>query len=117
MEFAPPQLERSQDGSSARHRSEGAAYTPQDIRFTAKGNVVYAITLGVPAGQVAIESLGKRAGYAGGPIRTVHLLGSKAALKWTQSDDALGHAAGKPSHGARGRPEDRVVGAVEESER
>ena len=75
--------------AAAGHFSEGAAYTPQDIRFTAKGKVVYAITLGLPAKQVAIESLGKRAGYAGGPIRTVHLLGSKAALKWTQSDDAL----------------------------
>jgi alpha-L-fucosidase len=71
------------------HFSEGAAYTPQDIRFTAKGNVVYAITLGVPANQVKIASLGKQASYAGGAIRSVHLLGNNEELKWTQRDDAL----------------------------
>jgi alpha-L-fucosidase len=69
--------------------NEEDPYTPQDIRFTAKGDTVYAITLGVPVKQVRIASLGKRAGYAGRPIRAVHLLGSKAALKWTQGDDAL----------------------------
>jgi alpha-L-fucosidase len=68
---------------------ENAAYTAQDIRFTAKGNAVYAITLGVPTGQVVIHALGKGAAYAGGPIRSVRLLGSKAKLAWTQRDDAL----------------------------
>jgi alpha-L-fucosidase len=71
------------------HFSEGAAYTPQDIRFTAKGNVVYAITLGVPAKQVKIASLGKQASDAGGAIRSVHLLGNNEELTWTQRDDAL----------------------------
>ena len=68
---------------------ENGAYTAQDIRFTAKGNAVYAITLGVPVKEVVIRSLGKRAAYAGGPIRSVRLLGSKAKLAWTQRDDAL----------------------------
>ena len=68
---------------------ENAAYTAQDIRFTAKGNAVYAITLGEPVKEVVIHSLGKRAGYADTPVRSVHLLGSKAALTWTQRDDAL----------------------------
>ena len=68
---------------------ENAAYTAQDIRFTAKGNAVYAITLGVPVKQVVIHSLGKGNPYAGGPIRSIRLLGSKAALRWTQRDDAL----------------------------
>ncbi|MTV36258.1 alpha-L-fucosidase [Duganella radicis] len=68
---------------------EGTAYTPQDIRFTAKGDAVYAITLGVPDRQVTIQSLGKRAGHIATPIRAVYLLGNKVALKWTQRDDAL----------------------------
>jgi len=69
--------------------NENTAYTAQDIRFTSKGNAVYAITLGVPSGEVVIHSLGKQSTYADGPIRSVHLLGDKTALKWTQRDDAL----------------------------
>jgi alpha-L-fucosidase len=68
---------------------ENAAYTAQDIRFTAKGNAVYAITLGVPVKEVVIHALGKGAAQAGGSIRSVRLLGSNAKLMWTQRDDAL----------------------------
>jgi alpha-L-fucosidase len=68
---------------------EGADYTPQDIRFTARDKAVYAITLGMPAGQVVIKSLGKKSAAGDAPVRAVHLLGHKAALKWTQRDDAL----------------------------
>jgi hypothetical protein len=50
---------------------------------------VYAITLGVPAQQVVIQSLGRQSTYADGAIRSVHLLGDKSALQWTQRDDAL----------------------------
>ena len=69
--------------------SENGAYTAQDIRFTAKGNAVYAITLGQPGTEVVIQSFGKKAAYAGAPIRSVRLLGHKAPLTWTQRDDAL----------------------------
>ncbi|WP_343732811.1 alpha-L-fucosidase [Duganella sp.] len=69
--------------------NENGAYTAQDIRFTAKGNAVYAITLGQPSAEVVIQSLGKKARYAGAPIQSVRLLGHKAALTWTQRDDAL----------------------------
>jgi len=65
---------------------ENASYTAQDIRFTAKGNAVYAITLGEPAGEVAIRALGKQ---AGGQVRSVRLLGEQSPLQWTQRDDAL----------------------------
>jgi len=69
--------------------NENATYTAQDIRFTSRGNAVYAITLGVPSEQVVIHSLGKQSTYADGAIRSVHLLGDKTALTWTQRDDAL----------------------------
>jgi alpha-L-fucosidase len=68
---------------------ESGHYTAEDIRFTAKGNAVYAITLGVPVKQVVIHALGKDSASAAGPIRSVRLLGSKAKLAWTQRDDAL----------------------------
>jgi len=68
---------------------ESGHYTAEDIRFTAKGNAVYAITLGVPVKRVVIHALGKGSAQAAGPIRSVRLLGSKAKLAWTQRDDAL----------------------------
>ena len=68
---------------------ENASYTAQDIRFTAKGDAVYAITLGEPSGQVTIRAFGKRSAYAGAAIRSVRLLGAAAPLQWTQRDDAL----------------------------
>jgi len=64
------------------------AYGPEDIRFTRKGNVVYAMCLGWPEREVTIRSLGgARAG--GATVRDVALLGSDAAITWSQNDDGL----------------------------
>ena len=68
---------------------ESADYTAADIRFTAKGNVLYAITLGEPRGPVTITSLGRSAGHAARGIRSAHLLGVPKALKFEQTDSAL----------------------------
>ncbi|HEX8486076.1 alpha-L-fucosidase [Sphingomonas sp.] len=68
---------------------ENAAYTPQDIRFTTKGDALYAIALGVPAGPVAIGALGRVAGHERRPVRSVRLLGTKRALRFEQTDRAL----------------------------
>jgi alpha-L-fucosidase len=71
------------------HFQENTAYTPQDIRFTAKGGAVYAITLGAPSAPVRIASLGRKAGLETRPVKGVTLLGSTAPLRWKQGDDAL----------------------------
>lgn len=65
--------------------TSGAAFTAADIRFTAKGDTLYAIALAWPeSGKVTIKSL------ASGPeVREVALLGSKAKLKWSRSADGL----------------------------
>lgn len=75
--------------TEAGHFKENAAYTPSDIRFTTRGGHLYAITLGEPVGEVRIASLGKKAAHERRSVRSVTLLGSKAALKWQQQDDAL----------------------------
>lgn len=64
-------------------------YTPQDIRFTTKGNVLYAILLGWPGHETKIASLpaGKKLWL--GPIRKVQLLGHTAPLKWKQDSNGL----------------------------
>lgn len=71
------------------HFQENTAYTPQDIRFTAKGGALYAITLGTPDKAVRIASLGRKAGLETRSVKAVTLLGSSAPLRWKQTDDAL----------------------------
>lgn len=64
-------------------------YTAEDIRFTTKGQTLYAIPMAWPAsGRLVIKSLAKGQ-PSSGAIRTVSLLGSNAKLEWSQSDDGL----------------------------
>jgi alpha-L-fucosidase len=75
--------------ASSGHFNENAAYTSQDIRFTAKDGALYAITLGTPGPEVRIRSLGRKAGLEPRPVKAVTLLGSAAPLSWELSDEAL----------------------------
>ncbi len=61
-------------------------YTAQDIRFTAKDDVIYAVCLGWPAQQVAIKSL--RRLYES-EIKSVRMLGVDAELQWSQTPEGL----------------------------
>ena len=92
------------------NEGKGKPFTAQDVRFTSKGDTLYAIVLGWPTNGVSIKSLGKSAGLLDQPIRKIELLdgGQKKSrqpvehpatllmqhdrsekLKWTQTDDAL----------------------------
>jgi alpha-L-fucosidase len=64
-------------------------YTPQDIRFTVKQNLLYAILLGWPGkGQtITISSLARNKGI--GEIANVSLLGGKKLPHWKQSPGGL----------------------------
>jgi alpha-L-fucosidase len=75
--------------AAAGHFKEDTAYTPQDIRFTTKNGALYAITLGTPVSAVRIASLGRKAGLESRRVKAVALVGSKAPLRWEQTDDAL----------------------------
>jgi alpha-L-fucosidase len=68
---------------------ENAEYTAQDFRFTAKGESLYAISLGEPQGRVSIASLGRGGGKKARTVKSVHLLGIGHPLKFQQSDAAL----------------------------
>ena len=64
-------------------------FTSHDIRFTTKGEVLYAIALGWPEnGEIMIGSLGTRQTHYPATIKRVELLGSKAAVEWSR--DAAG---------------------------
>lgn len=65
-------------------------FTSQDVRFTARGDTLYAIVLGWPEnGRVSIRALGSAAGLYDGEIGSVELVGSGSPMTWTRGDDGL----------------------------
>jgi alpha-L-fucosidase len=68
---------------------ESYGYSSKDIRFTSKGNTLYAFCLGKPDADILIKSLGKSLKLADKPIATVAMIGSKEKLSWKQTSEAL----------------------------
>jgi len=61
-----------------------------DIRFTTKGDVLYAIALGWPSdGRIVIKSLAENSANYRREIRKVELLGVKTELRWTRTAQGL----------------------------
>jgi len=69
--------------------NESGAYTARDIRFTTKGEALYAITLAEPRGTTAIESLGLQSQHERRRVREVRLLGHPGKVRFRQTDQAL----------------------------
>jgi alpha-L-fucosidase len=63
--------------------------TAEDVRFTAKGNAVYAFVMGWPAGDAVVEALGTKSESNPGKVRDVRLLGHGGKLEWTQGEQGL----------------------------
>lgn len=71
------------------HDADTKPYTPEDFRFTTKGNNLYAIELGWPdTGQTVVHMLGTGA-MGSQHIQSVSLLGSNARPKFEQQPDGL----------------------------
>jgi alpha-L-fucosidase len=64
-------------------------YASADIRFTSKGDTLYAITLALPASgeSIRIHALGSKENN--GMIARIEIIGSDKKLKWSQGKDAL----------------------------
>jgi len=75
----PTQIASGQFGEGKMKPFEAA-----DIRFTTKGQVLYAMTLGGPSGSVNIASLAN-----GGSVKRVEVVGSNAPLNFTQDASGL----------------------------
>jgi len=70
--------------------NEDYKYNAREIRFTTKGDALYAIALGWPEdGQLVIHSLAKPEGQDVNTITAISLLGSDAKLEWKQTADGL----------------------------
>ena len=67
-------------------------YTPQDVRFTTKGDALYAFVMAWPteSRKVTIKSLASNAEHVGGAkVADVSLLGHGGKLTWTQDEQGL----------------------------
>ena len=72
------------------HDTAIKGYTSQDIRFTTRDGMLYAIALGWPAdGKIRIKSLGRGAGVMQSEVGNVELLGSTKNVKWTRDNEEL----------------------------
>jgi alpha-L-fucosidase len=71
------------------HDTETKPYTPQDFRFTAKGNVIYAIEMASPeSGESLIHSLDTGA-LAGKTISSISVLGQTVPVGYQLQSDGL----------------------------
>lgn len=63
--------------------------TTDDVRFTTKGNALYAFVMGLPEKQVLIQHLAMGGRLAVGKINQVEMLGSPSKLNWLQDGAGL----------------------------
>ncbi|MCD8176864.1 MAG: alpha-L-fucosidase [Tannerellaceae bacterium] len=66
-------------------------YSPKDVRYTKKGNTIYAMTLGVPAaGEVmTLEAFAKHNLPAPLSVKQVSVLGTNQPVKWSETQEGL----------------------------
>ncbi len=64
-------------------------YQSTDIRFTTKGETLFAFCMNKPVGDISITSLGKNSKWNNGAVSSVKMLGSTEKLTWKQDDGAL----------------------------
>lgn len=69
--------------------NENYNFTAKDIRFTTKGNTLYAFCLGKPTIDIVIKSLSKSSKLADKAVASVSMVGSKEKLGWKQSSEGL----------------------------
>jgi len=75
-----------EQGFNERNRKE---LTASDVRFTTKGNVLYAFVMGWPDREAVVPLLALGGKLDVGKIRNVELLGHKGKVKFTQDEHAL----------------------------
>ena len=74
---------------SGNFNEEKVKYTAADIRFTQKGELLYAFCLGTPTAAIKIKSLGQNSKLAKKAIESVSMLGSDEKLSWKQEASEL----------------------------
>ena len=75
------------ESASGSFADQKKPFTAADIRFTTKGDILYAIVLGLPVHSTTIKFLGT--GEGNGTIEKISLLGTDDRIPWSQKKDAL----------------------------
>jgi len=65
------------------NEGKGKPFTAEDIRYTRKGDTLYAIVMGEPSGEVVIRTL------KGKNVKSVRLVGHEGGLEWRNAEDGL----------------------------
>lgn len=89
----PSTVEKAEAGQFGGARDvRSTPYTGEDVRFTRKGDALYAYLLATPSEPRAmIKSLGTRSPHlAGRKVAGVSLLGDSGTIKWSQDEQGLG---------------------------
>jgi alpha-L-fucosidase len=84
-----PSTSKSQEKGRFGGLKDVRSYESTDIRFTTKGNAVYAFCMGKPTDDIKITALGKNSKLNEKVIASVTMLGSKENLVWKQEAEAL----------------------------
>jgi len=72
------------------NEGKGKPFSGSDIRFTTKGNILYAIALGLPdGGKAVIKVLGLNSRYYPGKIAGIKLVSTGQDLVFNRTDDVL----------------------------
>jgi alpha-L-fucosidase len=69
--------------------NEDYNYNDRNIRFTTKGETLYAFCLDAPRSDISIYSLGSNSELNNKTVASVKMLGSNEKLVWKQTEDAL----------------------------
>lgn len=73
-----------------KQEGKNKGFTEKDIRYTTRGNTLYATVLGWPEDrQVIMKALAKKDRGTMRTIQSIKLLGSEGVVKWTQSESFL----------------------------
>ena len=75
------------ESASGSFSDQKKPFTAKDIRFTTKGETLYAIAMGLPTANTEIKALGQKSGN--GIIASLELVGSTEKVSWSQGAQAL----------------------------
>ena len=78
----------TQVGDGAFSDTQRQSFTGQDIRYTRRGDTLYAIVMAWPGAQAVIPALGNQSSHTQ-VVHSVELIGYDAPVTWQQKDDAL----------------------------
>jgi len=84
-----PSSKQASSGDAKFNESKRTALTSEDVRFTKKGDTLFAFVMGVPDREAGIPALRFEAQNQVGKIQNVELLGHPGKLQWTQDARAL----------------------------